>query len=133
MAAGNEANTNPYYPAFYPEAFSVAATDANDLLAGFSGHGPWIDMSAPGASVRSLEVGNTTGWVSGTSFSAPHVAGAAALMRAVSPSLTNSHVRQLLILTSDDLGAPGFDPDYGWGRLDIGQAVFWASRTHNIR
>ena len=133
MSAGNEGNTKLFWPAAYPEALSVAATDANDLLASFSSHGDWIDMSAPGASVRSLQTGDSTGWVSGTSFSAPHVAGAAALMRAVSSSLTNRQLRRILVLTSDDLGAPGFDPDFGWGRLNIGRAVFWAGRATNVR
>jgi subtilisin family serine protease len=61
--------------------------------------------------------------VSGTSFSAPHVSGAAALVRSKNPALTNEQVRGILRSTAVDLGDPGFDFVYGFGRVDVGAAI----------
>ena len=55
----------------------------------------------------------------GTSFAAPHVAGAAAVVWGAFPELTNDEVRALLEATSEDLGDPGFDETYGHGRIDL--------------
>jgi subtilisin family serine protease len=57
---------------------------------------------------------------SGTSFAAPLVAGAAALAWSIDPNLTPDQVEQMLYSTAKDLGDPGWDQIYGWGRLDIG-------------
>jgi hypothetical protein len=55
------------------------------------------------------------------------------LIRAISPSLSNVQLRRILAFSRDDLGTSGFDADYGWGRLHIGRAVFWANQARNIR
>jgi len=67
---------------------------------------------------------NPTYWqVSGTSFAAPEVSGAAALVWQAYPYFSNDLVRQTLLGTADDLGAPGVDPVFGYGELDVGRAV----------
>lgn len=60
--------------------------------------------------------------VSGTSFSAPQVAGAVALLKQAFPTLTGQQIVQLLFETAQDVGAPGVDNIYGWGILDIYEA-----------
>jgi len=61
--------------------------------------------------------------VQGTSFAAPQVSGAAALVWQAFPYFSNDLVRQTLLGTADDLGAPGPDPVFGYGELDVGKAV----------
>jgi autotransporter-associated beta strand protein len=61
--------------------------------------------------------------VTGTSFAAPQVSGAAALVWQAYPYFSNDLVRQTLLGTADDLGAPGPDPVFGYGMLNVGRAV----------
>lgn len=60
---------------------------------------------------------------SGTSFSAPQVSGAAAVVWAQFPYFNNDLVRQTLLGTAKDLGAAGVDPVFGWGLLDVTKAA----------
>lgn len=122
-AAGNQGDTNPFWPAYYDEFLSVASTNSGDARSWFSTYGDWIDMSAPGEGIWNLWVGGSAASLSGTSMASPHVAGAAALVRTVNPQLDAHEARLALRLASDDLGTPGYDNDYGFGRLDIAQAV----------
>jgi autotransporter-associated beta strand protein len=65
-----------------------------------------------------------TYWVgSGTSFAAPLVSGAAAVVWSAFPYFDNDLVRQTLLGTAKDLGAPGVDTVFGHGLLDVGKAV----------
>ena len=61
--------------------------------------------------------------VEGTSFAAPEVSGAAALVWQAFPYFNNDMVRQTLLSTATDLGAPGVDAVFGWGALGVGKAV----------
>jgi hypothetical protein len=65
----------------------------------------------------------TAGDASGTSFAAPRVAGAAALVEHKFPNLSSAQIKQVLLQTADDLGAPGVDEVYGHGRLNILNAL----------
>jgi subtilase-type serine protease len=60
---------------------------------------------------------------SGTSMAAPHVTGALALLFERFPYLTNAQVRDVMLTTAADLGAPGIDEIYGWGLLDLRKAI----------
>ena len=53
----------------------------------------------------------------------PHVAGCAALVKSLSPLFTGPTIRSILQTTAVDLGSPGYDTSFGWGRLDCGAAV----------
>ncbi len=59
----------------------------------------------------------------GTSFAAPYVAGAAALVLSVDPSLSRDRLLELLEATAIDLGEPGLDPAFGWGLVDADAAT----------
>lgn len=63
----------------------------------------------------------------GTSYAAPQVAGAAAVVWSAFPYFTNDLVRQTVLAASKDLGAPGVDPVFGWGLLDVTKAAMGPS------
>ncbi|MEM0233413.1 MAG: S8 family serine peptidase [Candidatus Nezhaarchaeales archaeon] len=120
-AAGNTGKYENYSDNQY--IISVSATSSNDVIASFSSYGPYVDLSAPGVSVYTTARGGGYVAVSGTSFSAPIVAGIAALMYSLNPSLTPNQIEQILESTAVDLGDPGYDVYYGWGRVDAYKAL----------
>lgn len=61
--------------------------------------------------------------ISGTSMASPHVAGVAALILSRNPTWTPAQVREKLRTSADDLGAPGWDPVFGHGRVNARKAV----------
>nr|WP_038516023.1 S8 family peptidase [Amycolatopsis japonica] len=103
IAAGNSnvnaANTSP---ARVTEALTVAAADRTDRRASFSNYGSVVDLFAPGVSITSAWKDNDTATYTGngTSFAAPHVAGAAALYLSSHTGATAAQVAQALISAS---------------------------------
>jgi thermitase len=65
--------------------------------------------------------------VGGTSYSSPIVAGVAALVLSANPSLSAAQVQDIVKQSADDLGPAGWDPSYGWGRVNAARAVSLAS------
>lgn len=114
-------------PANYPESLAVGATTASNNIASFSARGPsacpgdelFPDLVAPGVNVSSANLSGGYLAVSGTSFSAPHLAGAIALLRQTAPSATVNHLTEALSSGAVDLGVAGPDFIYGHGLLDI--------------
>jgi hypothetical protein len=124
MPAGNSgffdsAPDNPY-------VLTVSATDSADRLATWSSVGNNIDLGAPGVNIYLTVVGGGYGVGTGTCFSAPLVAGVAALMISVNQSLSGVQIQDILKQSADDLGPPGWDPQYGWGRLNAARAIAMA-------
>jgi subtilisin family serine protease len=128
-ASGNgQADGNqPNYPAAYPSVLAVSATNSNDGVTGFSTTGSFVDIAAPGVGLWSTiwnpRDGDTYGVENGTSASCPHVAGAAALALTLRPDLSADQLTELLEAAADDQGAPGKDPEYGYGRLNLLRTV----------
>ena len=120
-AAGNQGSNVPQYPAAYPAAIAVSATNANDAIAGFSSRGDWVDLSAPGTNIVSTFDGGGYGEESGTSESAPFVSAVAGLL--ASQGKTAGQIRLRMQSTATDLGPDGDDPNYGHGRIDAARAV----------
>jgi subtilisin family serine protease len=128
-AAGNDglAGSPVTYPAAWPHVFTVAATDEQDHVAPFSTVSPANDISAPGVDI----IGdvplsrNPAGYEteSGTSFSAPIVAAAAAWVWTERPTLNAEQVADVLREGARDIGAPGFDDASGAGLLNIPAAL----------
>ena len=128
-AAMNNSTSTPYYPAACNHVVSVSATDNNDALASFSDYGTWVTISAPGTNILTTSMGGAYGYWAGTSFSSPIAAGVAALVLAANPLLTNTALVSLLEQTADDLGAPGYDTSFGFGRINAYRAVVAARQA----
>ena len=122
-SAGNDAWDRENYPAAYEEVVAVTATDRSDNPASFTNFGDWVELSAPGYLIFSTVPDSAYGYMSGTSMSGPCVAGVAALVWSQFPDLTRDQVGEQLFKTSDDLGNPGFDVCYGYGRVNARKAV----------
>jgi subtilisin family serine protease len=108
----------------HPDVLVVTATNRLDELASFSATGPEADLAAPGASIRTTGLEGYVA-VNGTSFSAPHVAGAAALCRAAGRSV--SATRELLTGTAEPLDLTR--TAQGDGLVDAAAAVIHRVRT----
>lgn len=129
-ATGNDGNSvDASYPAAYPFIVAIGATDSLDQIASFSQRK--ADLTAPGVGTVSDAVGGGTTTMSGTSMATPHVSGVAAALWAAHPGLSNVQVEEAMALTAIDLGAPGLDPLYGHGRVDLRSALDYAE-TGNL-
>ncbi|MEM6988067.1 MAG: S8 family serine peptidase, partial [Pseudomonadota bacterium] len=148
-AAGNENSSVSQYPASYANVVSVSAVDFQGNRAPYSSFGVNVDIAAPGGDIRSdrnndgyadgvlsATVDESTGtpraslkFENGTSMAAPHVAGIAALMKAVNAQLNHQSFENLLITgaLTDEAGPAGRDDTYGYGIVNALKAVQAAS------
>jgi len=136
-AAGNDATSTEHFPAAFDEVIAVTATDEYDNPAWFPGwwgtnFGDWVELAAPGVDIYSTVWDDSYAYKSGTSMATPHVAGVAALILSQFPSMTRDQVRLQLRFTADDLGNPGFDDYYGYGRINAQKAVEQAPPDHDL-
>ena len=132
MAAGNEGRNEPEWPARYAadprfagSVVAVGAVDKQGELAGFSdraGAARAAYISAPGQKVVTDCDPETCAIVSGTSFAAPHVAGALALIMEAFPDLSGRQALDLLLRGAQGGGGGQGDTVYGRGRLDVYKA-----------
>ncbi len=124
-AAGNGGEQDHVFPATLSDTVGVAATDLGDALAGFSNYGSQlVKLGAPGTGVVSAYPGGLFGAGWGTSFSAPLVAGAVALIHSLHPGADVSAVnRQVNALKQGSEPIPGLESELGSGRLDAAATV----------
>jgi subtilisin family serine protease len=152
---GDEAFSEPWpyasYPAALPHVIGVGALTQTGNVPDFSNRDlVFNDMTAPGSGIFSTFPAAITAQrplctdqgfsdcgpddyrnPEGTSFAAPQVSGAAAVLLAIAPSLTNTQIAAILEHTADDVsaatGCPSCgllrDPRSGWGRLNVAKAV----------
>jgi hypothetical protein len=113
---------------------AVGATDSSNAIASFSnlaGDTGTAFLVAPGVGIVTTANGGGTVSVNGTSFSAPHVSGAVAIILQRFPSLTAAQAVNLLLTSATDLGATGTDTTFGVGLLNL-QAAFSAQGAASI-
>ncbi len=124
-AAGNDGDGTLNYPAAYPEAVSVAATDPNDARASFSNANADVEVAAPGVNIISTWSTSDSAYntISGTSMATPHVAGVAALIAQRNPTANGATLRAKLDAATDDLGPAGRDSQFGFGRVNAQKAA----------
>ncbi|MBK5093731.1 MAG: S8 family serine peptidase, partial [Actinobacteria bacterium] len=133
-SAGNDGDTTMNYPAGYDHVVGVGATTNSDQRAAFSNYNTSVDVSAPGkdiysttptysVSLNSLGYTQNYSYLSGTSMACPMAAGLGALVLSRSPALTPAQVEQVIESNADDLGAPGRDNEYGYGRINACKAL----------
>lgn len=132
-AGMDQANIESGLPWLFPELergwLAVTAVDLDGSLASYAnacGVAKNWCLAAPGGDVYGLYVATPDGGYAlevGTSFAAPHVAGTAALVWQMFPYMTTDQVRQVLLGTASDIGAPGVDDYFGYGLLNAGRAV----------
>jgi hypothetical protein len=141
-AAGNDGGANPIWPARYAketwangQIIAVGAVDANNVIARWSNRaGDTKDyyLVAPGVSIYSTYVTQNRktkqyeesyATLSGTSMATPYVTGAVALIKSGWTWLTAPQITSILFDSATDLGAPGIDPIYGRGLLNLEAAL----------
>ncbi|MFJ2416467.1 type VII secretion-associated serine protease mycosin [Streptomyces brevispora] len=110
------------YPAAFDGVLAVAASDRNNERAPFSQAGAFVGVAAPGVDIVSTVPGNGQCTDNGTSFSAPYVAGVAALMRAKYPSWTAAQIVARIEQTAER-SVNGHDDFVGWGVADPVRAL----------
>ena len=112
IAAAGNSGGSVGYPAAYPGAIAIAASDSKDKLASFSSRGPQVAVIAPGVAVKSTYMGGGYDTLSGTSMATPHVAGLTALYVATHKGATPEAARAALAAASTKLAGV---PDIGQG------------------
>ncbi|MYR64012.1 type VII secretion-associated serine protease mycosin, partial [Streptomyces sp. SID625] len=111
---GNARNT---YPAAFDGVLAVASSDRNNERASFSQSGPFVGVAAPGVDIVSTVPGGGQCTDDGTSFSAPFVAGVAALLKEKHPHWTSAQIVTRIEQTAER-SVNGHDDFVGWGIVD---------------
>jgi subtilisin family serine protease len=120
-SAGNSSTSAPQYPAAYSGVISVAATELTDQKADFSNYGSSVYVDAPGVRIFSTYPGGTYAIASGTSFSAPMIAGTAALIRSIKATGVSTEISTGTV--NIDSKNPNYAHQLGYGRIDVYEAV----------
>lgn len=134
-SAGNGSGDNLHYPSNYDEVISVSASTYNptndfESLWPLSSYGLTVDLCAPGADILTTSILDTSSRgiqryfrTQGTSFAAPMVAAAAALIISEKGKLSPQQIRGILTSTTDDISDEGWDHFTGAGRLNLFKAL----------
>ena len=132
-AAGNSGDTQLLYPASYDGVISVSNVGRDLMLSATSNKNDHVWVTAPGREIVSLgRLPLTVKMSSGTSFSAPAVAGVAALLKEAFPQMTPADFREILKVSSKDLGSKGYDIYYGWGLVQAPDAIRAAADYYGV-
>ncbi|RLA87224.1 MAG: hypothetical protein DRG40_00930 [Deltaproteobacteria bacterium] len=113
----------PPYPAALPEVIAVGAVDKEGRPYSEGLEGRFIDLCAPGVDIISTAPGNRYNFFNGTSMASAFVSGVVALVLQENPNLTPEGIGQLLRETAHDLGPHGKDEQFGWGLLQVKEAL----------
>jgi len=123
-AVGNGGVTDKFYPASSTNTIGVGSVNNGKALSSFSRRNDSVFVVAQGEYCWLLKGSDAYDDKSrGTSYSAPHVAGAAAIAKCIDENLDVNGLKTLLIATSEDLGTVGYDTRFGYGLINIGRLV----------
>ncbi|MEQ9096393.1 MAG: S8 family serine peptidase [Phycisphaerales bacterium] len=123
-------NSNRNHSGFsWEDTIVVGATNRSDDKASFSSYGRGVDVFAPGVEILSSVLGGGYDFYSGTSMATPVTNGVVSMMWSVAPTATPEVLQTILYDTADDIGAPGFDPIFSNGRVNVFSAVTAAAGT----
>ncbi|MCO6450025.1 MAG: S8 family serine peptidase [Caldilineales bacterium] len=120
VAASGNSGGAVYFPAAMPGVVAVGGTAADDALYARSSRGPQLDIVAPAVDILSTWASSLVGGYfrqTGTSMATPQVTGVLALLKSLRPNAAAAQLQQWLYDSALDLGAPGRDDLFGWGRL----------------
>lgn len=118
-AVGNDGSESVYYPSGYDEVIGVGSVGMDKNKSYFSQENETVFVVAPGERVTSLNGERSYTQMKGTSQATPLVTGAAALLLSANDDITPQKFKELIKITSEDLGDAGKDNLYGWGLLNI--------------
>jgi subtilisin family serine protease len=110
----------------HPDVLVVAGTTQGDARYQYSSFGLGVDIAAPATAIFAPTVGGGAWYQDGNSFAAPIVAGVAGLVLSAASELTPAQIERVIFESAADLGPPGKDPYYGYGRIDASRAVWLA-------
>ena len=139
VASGNQHQATVGFPANHPDVVAVGAVDLRQEETPYANYGSALAVVAPGGNMD-LDANHdgyadgvlqqtfaSQGWnyyfMEGTSMATPHVAAAAAMLKAFQPDATRQQIIAALESTAKDLGAPGFDTHYGYGLIQVNAAL----------
>jgi subtilisin family serine protease len=105
-----------------PDIYCISMTDAADNFE-LTRYGPYVDFAAPGYQIYSTTTGSGYAYGTGTSYATPLFSGVVAWLFSLNSTLEPDDVISLLKSTAVDLGPPGWDQYYGWGRINFGAAA----------
>jgi subtilisin family serine protease len=131
-AAGND-GLAVNSPGNCANVITAGASDSSDSIASFSSRGAQLaaqGLVAPGVAVLTTSPGGGTASPSGTSFSSPMVAGAAAILLSAKPTLTPLQVQTNLRAGADNLGQPAVNQ--GAGRLNLYKSVYFTLNGNTL-
>lgn len=128
VASGNSnSSCDSYSPAGDEYAYTVAAIDEQYKRPYFSSYGKAVKVAAPGVDILTTTLSDNYEEESGTSMSAPIVAGIAAMMKAQNPSLTPNQIASILNSSAMDVIDKGWDKYSGYGLVNAYKAVLCAN------
>lgn len=123
-SVGNNGSSTLQYPAAFDEVIGVGSVDKEMACSSFSQRNESVFVTAPGSKITSLNLsGGAVRIGSGTSYSAPHVAGLAALLKEAHPEMNVEDFKEILKMSCLDLGEEGYDMEYGWGLIRVPEAI----------
>uniref|UniRef100_A0A7C4TCD0 T9SS type A sorting domain-containing protein n=1 Tax=candidate division WOR-3 bacterium TaxID=2052148 RepID=A0A7C4TCD0_UNCW3 len=158
-ASGNNGADSIFYPARYSSVIAVGAVDFGKNKTDYSNYGPEQELMAPGGEDEDLNADGfsdviwriafkytTDVWgninatypesiaiygMAGTSMACPAAAAGGAMVKSISPNLTNVQIRNILDSTATDLGTPGRDQTFGFGLINYWKACSTAAARSN--
>jgi len=117
-AVGNYGTTAIYYPAGFTSVIGVGAVNADKSALPESQRNATVFVTAPGGMMHGLDSNGSHKYAFGTSLSAALVSGLAAIVKCADAGIDTEGMMQLLKVSVEDLGAPGYDTTFGYGLVD---------------